>query len=169
MPVALFSTSTSRVASVFLGLFAASILPTVSILLQSLSSSTRSVKRVDDLHTEIASAIDTLFRILGTSGIATLAFLLNSISTPKIISFLNIYDALERIGNGVAAGCIAYLILEAGRIPAIIRASLRVRYEVAKEEARQRTRDNAPSEMEIKSSFSTKEGFGRVKSLDRPA
>ena len=43
----------SIVGLVFLGLFAASILPTVSILMQSLSSSTRSVQKVDDLHAEL--------------------------------------------------------------------------------------------------------------------
>lgn len=166
LPVESISQSTSRIASVFLGLFAASILPTISILLQSMSSSTRSVQRVNDLHKEIAAAVDALFRVLGVSGIATVALLANSISTPQAAAVLNSFDALERIGNGIIGASVALLICEAGKIPAIIRRSLNVRFDVARDEARERTRLNAPTAYEVKSYFPTKEGFGRTRSLE---
>ena len=150
----------------FLGLFAASALPTVSLLMQSMTSATRSVKRVDNLYNELSAAIDSLFRILGTAGVATVALLLNSVTTPEVLGVLNTFDALERLGNAVAGAAIVYLISEAGKIPSIIRRSLKIRYEVAREEAKRRTNANVPAGAEIKSYFTTKEGFGKTRSLE---
>lgn len=166
LPVDLVSQSTGRIASVFLGLFAASILPTVSLLLQSMTSATRSVNRVDALYHEIRAAVDALFRILGIAGVATVALLLNSVRTPEALTVLNNFDSLERIGNGIAGGAIVLLIAEAGKIPSIIRRSLKIRYEVARDEAKNRTSKNVPTEKEIRSYFPTKEGFGETRPLE---
>lgn len=162
LPVGVFSESTDRIATVFLGLFAASILPSVSILLQSLTSSTRSVMRVNELYKELSAAIDSLFRILGVSGLATFALFTNSISTPIYLGALSDFDVLQRFGNGILLSSIAFLIAESGKIPAIIRRSLAARFEVAKEEAKDRTKDQAPTDFEVKSHFRTREGFGKV-------
>ncbi|QZH74337.1 MAG: hypothetical protein JY451_11680 [Erythrobacter sp.] len=160
-----FSADTARICVTFLGLFAAGILPTISLLLQGVNSSGKSVYKIDDLQREISEAIDDLFRILGSAGIATFILMTLTIETPVMLNFLQTESALQRIGNASVAALVVYIVSRAGRIPSIIRRALSIRFEQARFEAKQTTRDAAPGRLEIKSAFPKKEGFGASRSL----
>src|SRR3546814_11663537 len=56
-----------------LGLVAASILPTISLLVNSMTASGRSVKAVDELEHELHSTMEPLFMLFGCVGIAFFA------------------------------------------------------------------------------------------------
>src|SRR3546814_14248687 len=76
------SVESVRLLVTFLGLVAASILPTISLLVNSMTASGRSVKAVDELEHELQSAMDALFMLFGCVGIAVVALV--SLATQQI-------------------------------------------------------------------------------------
>lgn len=165
LPTSSITPQGARIAATFLGLFAAGILPTISLMLQSVNSSGKSVFRIDELEKQIRSAIDELFKILGCVGLAVFILLALSIVTPKELSFLQAYSALERLGNASVGALLAITIIKAAHIPNIIRTALEIRFEQARHEAQRATIAAAPSDQEVKAAFPTKEGFAKRTNL----
>src|SRR3546814_19420865 len=87
-----------RLLVTFLGLVAASILPTISLLVNSMTASGRSVKAVDELEHELQSAMDALFMLFGCVGIAVVALVSIATQTAAILTRIPYLNS-EKIGR----------------------------------------------------------------------
>ena len=101
LPTETISGDSGRMLVTFLGLVSASILPTVSLLVNSMTASGRSVEAINKLEAELQSAIDALFLLFGCVGIVIGALV--ALSTPPpwpltAVPFLTT-EALPRVGQ----------------------------------------------------------------------
>jgi hypothetical protein len=166
LPVNTFAGDASRFAATFLGLFAASVLPTVTLLLTNMVAGARSVKTIQELQAELLSSVDMLFLMLGFIGVAVVALLTLAIPAPQIASQLVSGDViLNRIGQGLVVASVLLVLQTSAAIPHSIRRSLNLKAELALEEARRATRENAPKPGTTAKAFANPEGFGRVVAL----
>jgi hypothetical protein len=163
LPPGTISGDVRSVLVTFLGLFSASILPTISLLINSMTASGRSVQSIDKLESEIQAAMDALFFlfacvVLTVAGLACLAI------PPSFFGSLPYPDAdfIPRAGQAVVAVGITMLALRAGQLPGILRRSLAVRHEIARTEARRKLGENAPDSDAIKRAYPTHADFGKV-------
>ncbi|WFR96528.1 hypothetical protein [Rhizobium tumorigenes] len=150
-----------------LGLFAASILPTVSLLINSMSAAGRSVHAVNQLQKELQAAIDALFFIFGCVIVAVgalLSLLIEPAAFMTRVPYLT-SEILPRAGQAIVCAATGLVIWRAGQIPAILRRSLKVRYEIAVSEARSKVDANVPAASQTKQAFATHPDFGKVVSL----
>jgi len=153
-----------RVLVTFLGLFSASILPTVSLLINSMSATGRSVSAVNDLHAELQAAIDALLFLFGCIIVAIAALVSLSIPPAAVLATVPYLttEVLPRAGQTLVCGATGLVLWRAGQIPAILRRSLRIRHEIAVNEARSKIESNAPAAGQMKQAFSTHPDFGKV-------
>ena len=152
----------------FLGLIAASILPTISLLVNSMTASGRSVKAINRLHVELEAAMDALFFLFGCVAVAVGALVTLAIPPPEVfakIPYLST-DVLPRGGQAVVVCAVTMILIRAGQIPAILRGSLSVRHEIAVAEARRKLAENAPKPGAMKQAYANHPDFGKVVTLD---
>src|SRR3546814_12008526 len=99
-------------SSDLLGLVAASILPTISLLVNSMTASGRSVKAVDELEHELQSAMDALFMLFGCVGIAVVALVSLATQPAAILTRIPYLtsELLPRLGQTVVVGASAIKI-----------------------------------------------------------
>jgi hypothetical protein len=155
-----------RLLITFLGLVAASILPTVSLILQSMTASGRSVLRITELQKELRSAVDTLFVLFALAAAAVLVLLALSMRTPEPLRVVSWLPAvLERSGQAIVGFLTMTVLVRSGRIPGIIRRSLDIRGQIAIDEARRKTVEKAPKAGQVSERFQTRAGFGQTVSL----
>ncbi len=173
-PPGVFAGDAGRVLVTFLGLISASILPTISLLVGNMTASGRSVKALGELRDELGLAIDTLFELFGLVAVAVLTLMLLSLPSPLLFlvdqlprAYGNLIEQVPpRFGQGLLLSCVFVVVRRSGSIPAVIRKSLEIRAEIAAEEARRKTAENAPKPSEVASAFKTKPGFGRIRPLE---
>ncbi|TBN39451.1 hypothetical protein EYE42_10515 [Paracoccus subflavus] len=170
LPPALLIGDPSRMLVTFLGLVSASILPAVSLVIGSLSSSGRSVMRIDALAQELMDAIRTLFAILGLVAIVVALLMLIAI-LPKVgwqlpYSAVEIPDAARRALQSLALLFAVAATCKAMAIPRILVRVLMIRKDIAIHEARKALAETSPSEADIRQMFATREGFGKTVPLD---
>lgn len=170
LPPALLTGEPSRMLVTFLGLVSASILPTVSLVIGSLSSSGRSVMRIEALARELAQAVRTLFAILALVAAAVVLLMLVAIVPemgwrPPVLP-LEIPDAARRALQALAILLTVAAALEALAIPRILARVLALKKDIAVHEARKALAETSPSEAEIRQMFTTREGFGKTIPLD---
>lgn len=163
LPIGSLDGEVSRLLITFLGLVAASVLPTVTLILGAMTSSGRSVKALDELRHESQAGMDALFLLLGCVGVAVVALLSLSLSP---LAFLNVVpffndQVLPRVGQALTLMSSTLIVARAGIIPAILRRALNIRHGIAVEEARRKTMENAPGPSEIKKAFATHPDFGK--------
>lgn len=165
-----------RLLAIFLGLVSASLLPTITLLVNSMTGNGRSVHSIERLERELQSAMDALFLLFGLVAVAVGALVALAIPSPpqlRAIPYLTT-DFLPRTGQGIVCASTTMIIWRAGQIPAILRRSLEIRREIAVEEARRKLFDLAPNGESVRESFRTHSDFGQVVSLqdlqrsDRP-
>lgn len=152
----------------FLGLVSASILPTISLLIGSMTVNGRSVLALNELKAEISAATDALFLLFGCVGVVIVCLVALATPTPGI-AYLVPYLAehiLPRSGQAIACLFSALILIKSGQIPAIIRRTLEVRHKIAVEEARKKLGDAAPDETAIRQAFATHPEFGKVIAID---
>lgn len=171
LPPALLIGDPSRMLVTFLGLVSASILPAVSLVIGSLSSSGRSVLRIDALARELGDAVRTLFAILGLVAIVVALLMLIAIA-PEIgwrlpYAAVEIPDAARRALQSLALLLAAAATSKALAIPRILTRVLTIKKDIAIYEARKALAEKSPSEADIRQMFPTKEGFGTTVPLDR--
>jgi hypothetical protein len=154
----------------FLGLFSASILPTITLLINSMTSSGRSVQTIDKLNVELQSAIDALFFLFGCVVITVGALAAISLNGPAWLSQVPYLtsEVFPRIGQAIVVGALFMILSRAGQIPAILRRSLSVRHEIAVAEARRKLNEKAPVGADVKRMFASKPGFGEVVRTQEP-
>ncbi|NKJ02019.1 hypothetical protein FHW92_004119 [Novosphingobium sp. SG707] len=159
---------TGRMLVTFLGLVSASILPTISLLVNSMTASGRSVLAINELNDELQAGIDALLQIFMYVAIAVAGLLSLSMSPPilffKVPHLTN--DILPRLGQAVVIAFSVITVIKSGTIPAILRRSLAVRHKIAAEEARRKTLEKAPPQSAAQSSFPTHPDFGKVTDLE---
>lgn len=151
-----------RVLLVGLGFVAASVLPTVTLLVNGLTSTGRSVKSVIDLHDELRSTVNGLFRVLGLAVLTVVLLLPIKFGEflPSLDAFgMTVQDPLGRLVSAAALATLAILTVALNRVPSAILRSLEIRKNIAIEEARLRNADRI-SKVDAAVAFPTKEGFG---------
>lgn len=162
------SGDTGRMLATFLGLVSASILPTISLLINSMTASGRSVKALDELETELQSAMDALFLLFGC--VAVVIGGLVALATPPPPLFQKVpyltAQILPRGGQAVVVLFASITLLRVGQIPGILRRSLGMRHKIAVEEARRKTLDKAPTSAATRASFPTHPDFGKSISIE---
>lgn len=155
----------------FLGLVAASILPTVSLVIGSLSSTGRSVQKIDELFHELSRAVRMLFSILGCIAMAVMLLAMIAIlpDIPWTIPWgaITVPDAARRGLQALALLCAAAAAVEAVIIPRILMRILAIKRDIAVYEARKALTDAAPREADIRQIFTTKDGFGSSVPVER--
>lgn len=162
IPPAVLHGDPSRLLGTFLGLVSASILPSISLILASMTTSGRSVAAIDKLGAELMAAMNALLELLVMVGVVFAAVLTLSIDPPAWLAKLPwITDqGLPRLGQAiVVAGSIA-IVLRARLVPAILRRCLTVRHEIAADEARKKTIENASKAGEAAAYFARDPAFG---------
>ncbi|WP_308720882.1 hypothetical protein [Komagataeibacter xylinus] len=151
-----------RTLITFLGLVSASILPTVSLIMGSMTANGRSVSALKALRAELAAAVDALFFILGLVGLIVFTLVVRSLQMPDVLRAIPyVHAIIVRGSQAFVVGCTAMTLLCATQIPAILRRSLDIRYQIAVDEARRKTSENAPPPGEMAKHFSTDPEFGK--------
>jgi hypothetical protein len=152
----------------FIGLVSASILPTVSLAVGSMSGTGKSVQKINELHAELAATVKALFRTLLHVGIV-FALLLTLSFVPEFdVSFelrgvvIELPDVGRRVLQAIAFGWAAFAVWGAHRVPNTFLRVLEIKRNIAVHEAREELGEKAPSAADIKSIFPTKEGFGKT-------
>ncbi|SNR22917.1 hypothetical protein SAMN06265378_10176 [Paracoccus sediminis] len=171
LPPPLLIGDPSRLLVTFLGLAAASILPTVSLVIGSLSSSGRSVMRIEELARELSQAVRTLFLILALVAVAVvllmLIAILPDIAWPIPLAGIEVPDAARRGVQSLALLAATAAAIHALQIPQILGRVLTIKRDIAIHEARKALAETAPSEADIRQMFPKKDGFGQNVPLDR--
>jgi hypothetical protein len=165
---ATISGDAGRMLAIFLGLVSASVLPTISLLVNSMSSSGRSVKAIDELNQELEAAMDALFLLFGCVGVVI--FALVALATPPPAALARVpyltSDVLPRTGQAVVVVSSVLTLLRVGLIPGVLRRSLAIRHRIAVEEARRKTLENAPNTGQTRATFPTHPEFGKAVKLE---
>ena len=164
----------ARLLTTFLGLVSASILPTVSLILGSMTTGGRSVAAINRLERELALAMDALFLLLGSVGLIFGAVFLLGVPPPAFLDAVpRLTDQImPRLGQGVIVAGTVLILMRAGQIPAILRRSLAIRHEIAADEARKKTLENVAKLPDAKALFGRDPEFGssvRLTDLQRPS
>lgn len=157
-----------RMLVIFLGLVSASILPTISLLINNMTASGRSVLSLNKLQGELQAAMDSLFLLFGCTGVAVWALMSLAIVPPVLLERVPylVTDILPRLGQMFIVGPVALVLLRAGQIPAILRRSLSVRHEIAVEEAKRKLAEKAPGAESVRQSFASHPDFGKTVKLE---
>ncbi len=168
MSPGILSGDASHMLVTFLGLFSASLLPTITLLVNGMTASGRSVHSIEKLDTEIRLAMDALFLMFGCTAIAFAGLMALSVEPPSIlvkVPYLTT-EILPRAGAAIVVAAVSAIIARAGQIPAILRRALAMRKEIAVEEARRKLLEKAPDASSIRASFASHPDFGKVIPLE---
>lgn len=167
LPPGTLSGDSGRLLVIFLGLVSASILPTISLILASMTASGRSVHALNELQRELTAAMDALFLLFGLVGVAVIALLALSIATPPIVADIPfVAGGLQRFGQALVVSASMLIVMRSGQIPGILRRSLNIRHGIAADEARRKTNEAAPEQGAVKASFPTHPEFGKTVKLE---
>ena len=158
----------SRMLVTFLGLFSASLLPTITLLVNGMTANGRSVQGLEKLNAEISAAMDALLFMFGCIAVAFLGLMILSIPPTFLnkIPFLTT-EILPRFGQAVVLTSVIAIVRRSSQIPAILRKTLAMRKDITIEEARKKLKDKLLSASEIRESFSRHPDFGEVINIDQ--
>lgn len=157
-----------RMLAIFLGLVSASILPAITLLVNSMSASGRSVQAIDELNSELHSAMDALFLLFGCVGIVVAALVALAMPSPSLfdkVPYL-VSEALPRMGQAVVVLASILILFRVGQIPGILRRTLAVRHRIAVDEAKRKTLEAAPDAGSVRSVFATNAEFGKTLNVE---
>lgn len=162
----LLSGDTGRLLITFVGLLSASLLPTISLILGSMTASGRSVLAINRLNDELTAAMDALFALFGLIAVTVAAMIAMTIPTPQLVADIPfVADGLARGGQALVAATTTLVVMRAGQIPGILRRALAIRHEIAVDEARRKAIDNAPTQDDLRDAFRTHPEFGKTVTL----
>lgn len=159
-----------RVLATFLGLLSAGLLPTVTLLINSMSSTGRSVQEIQQLENELQAAIDVIFLLFGCILISIGALVSLSIKPAAFlvkIPYLTT-EVLPRIGQALVVGPAVFVLWRAGTIPAVMRRALEIKRDIAIDESRKKILDRTPNYDTLREGYATHEDFGRVVVKNQP-
>lgn len=152
-----------RMLVTFLGLVSASLLPTISLLINSMTASGRSVHAIQKLDAELQVAMDALFLLFGCAIVAVIALVALAIQPPEFLNRIPYLtsEILPRVGQAIVICAALTILLRAGQIPAILRRSLIARRQIAIEEAQRVLAENVPQPADIRKAFEKHPDFGK--------
>jgi hypothetical protein len=161
------SGDSGRMLVTFLGLVSASILPTISLLVNSMTASGRSVKAIDELEAELQASMDALFLLFGCVGAVVIGLVALATQPPTIFTRVPYLtsEVLPRFGQTIVVCASTFTVLRIGMIPGILRRSLAVRHRIAIDEARRKTLEKAPDAPSARALFPTHPDFGKTVNL----
>jgi len=178
VPADYFSTSTFRFTAIFLGLLSASILPTLSLVINGLGTGSLSVMAITELKSKVDASVSALLFILGLIGLLVLCLAIATLDLPtynlewvstirnqSITYQIDIVQSAQRVIQGLAAIAFVMLLRRSGQIPAILRDTADARFKVALRDAEMRLSESAPSKDQIATQYPTSEDFGRSRQL----
>lgn len=153
----------------FLGLFSASLLPTITLLVNGMTASGRSVHAIAKLDVEIRTAMDALLFMFGCTAVAFAGLMSLTISPPSFLCKfpLLISQVFPRFAQGIIIISVSAIVGRASQIPAILRRALTMRKEIAIDEARRKLKEKTPDTLAIRASFSTHPDFGKDVNSDK--
>lgn len=157
-----------RMLVTFLGLVSASVLPTISLLVSSMTASGRSVLALDELAAELEAAMDAMFLLFGCVAVVVGALVALTIPPPSLLTKIPYLtsEILPRSGQMVVIAFSAITLLRVGQVPAILRRSLSIRHKIAVDEARRKTLEKAPTSAATKAYFKNHPDFGKTVNLE---
>lgn len=174
LPLGFLGGDTGRVLVTFLGLMSASILPTISLLVGSMSANGRSVKGIDELHKELGEIVSVLWAIFGLVAVSVLALFIGTIELPRLALpvfgtayAVSVDTLIYRVAQGIVGGASALALSRFGVVPTSFFRALQIRREIAVDEARRRIQESAPTSQDLHSSFPTLSGFGAKKDAQK--
>lgn len=173
IPPALFAGDPVRMLVTFLGLVSASILPTISLAIGSMSGTGRSVQKINTLFIDITESTKALFRTLMCVGIVFAALVIFSMIPEVDFRFValetpyEILDAPRRFVQIIIFASAITSVEQAILIPKTFYKVLKIKHEIAVFETRKEVTKNAPTETDIKNIFPTKDGFGQTVSVEK--
>lgn len=152
----------------FLGLISASVLPTISLLINSMSASGRSVQAINKLEAELQAGMDALLFLFGCVALSVGALITLAIPAPALLTGIPYLTSqiLPRFGQMIVIAVIGLIVLRAGQLPGILRRSLAVRHEIAVAEAKRKLSENAPDSEAVRKSFASHAEFGKTVTLN---
>jgi hypothetical protein len=162
------SGDSGRMLVTFLGLVSASILPTISLLVSSMTANGRSVSAINDLEVELQAAMDALFLLFGCVGIVVVGLVALSTQPAAIMNRIPYLttEILPRFGQMLVVCTSACIVMRIGMIPGILRRSLAIRHRIAIDEAKRKTIENAPDGIKTRAVFATHPDFGKSVNLE---
>lgn len=190
LPSGAIGAEASRLLTTFMGFFTAGVLPTISILIGTVTSSGRSVKALNDVHGEIRTAIEALISLLKLAGTTVaMMFLLSIVHGPYPVlvaaesiaawlsyiptavvsaqgTTIDLAGLVLRVGQGVVVCLALAFTLKATTLPKALYAALQSKHQLAIEEARRSLDEKAPKAPEIKRAFAGGVEFGTVVRMD---
>jgi hypothetical protein len=190
LPLGSFDGESGRLLTTFLGFFTAGVLPTISILIGSISAGGRSVKALNGVYNETKEAISALLGLFVLAGSAVTVLFMISLAWAKVpvplvdgtaANVLKIFvpvvpspaglsvdlsDIVMRIGQMFVCCLILEFIRRVLKLPAILDRALVGKHELALDEARRKLAENVPKEGDIKKRFGSSPEFGDVIRLD---
>lgn len=130
----------------------------------------RSVHAIDRLRDELLAATDALIGLLTLVGIVFAAIFALSLLPPQFLRRLPLLttEILPRMGQAVVAGGSTLIVLRARLVPAILRRCLSIRHEIAADEARKKTIENASKIGSPQKYFARDPDFGQTVSIEDP-
>jgi hypothetical protein len=157
-----------RMLVIFLGLVSASVLPTISLLVGSMSAAGRSVLAINELDAEIQSAMNALFFLFACVAIVVGALVALASPPPQLLSRIPLVtsELLPRSGQAIVIVFSALILTRLGQIPAILRRTLAVRHQIALDEARRKTMENAPVPGSSQATFTPHPDFGKSVAIE---
>lgn len=158
----------ARMLTTFLGLFSASVLPTITLLVNGMTANGRSVLALNELEAELQAAMDALFLLFGCVAIVIGALVALSIEPPAILARVPYLtsEILPRMGQLTAVVFSSLILLRVGTLPAILRRALAMRHKIAVDEAKRKNAEKAPTSSDLMKAFPTHEDFGKSIPID---
>ncbi|OHC52158.1 MAG: hypothetical protein A3D16_08685 [Rhodobacterales bacterium RIFCSPHIGHO2_02_FULL_62_130] len=173
LPSGILAGDIGRIVTTFLGLLAASILPTISLIVGSMSATGRSVKGINELHDEFVHLVGELFSVLGWTMVAIVGLAVASADINYqfgtyepfgiLFDFSSLPDVLKGAGQFAVGYASAAALAQFSLVPKSILKALELRHHIAVDEARRKISENVPSADGIQKIFGAKQGFGEVK------
>lgn len=156
-----------------MGLVSASILPTVSLAINGMNGTGRSVLKINELYKDLRESTERLFRTLGWVTFVAISLVIYSI-IPVVdwsIQFWfiewNADNILKRLLQAIIFTSTAIALGEAYLVPKIFHKVLNVKRDIAIYHARQEIRENVPTEAYVKQNFATKDDFGKTVNISQ--
>jgi hypothetical protein len=166
VPETSLSGDVSRNLTTFLGLLAASVLPTISLIIGSMNGAGRSVFRINELRDELRQAMTALFWLFGIVAIAVFLLVLIPLKPTSLIGFTG--AAAELAWTTMRAGLgydIALGTIMAAQVPKILLHCLELKHQIAVDEGRRKVDARASSSSTIAEAFPTSPDYGRARAV----
>lgn len=193
LPAGAVGGEAGRLLTTFMGFFTAGVLPTISILIGTISAAGRSVKALNDVYEETKTAISALISLLKLAGTTVaVLFLLNIPKAPLLLpvpamddvkwvaylpavsvsplgSTLDLVELALRMGQGLVCCLAVMFVFKAASLPHSLYAALQSKHGLAVDEARRVLEEKAPKAADIKKAYGGGAEFGTVVRLDEKA